>query len=161
MLKLLRPHHGTLIKLRNFYQNLVDQNDESLIIPLVDKAMKVLLKRRSDSYSSHKFTSDIMLDRAKIFVFPGIGKDGYMNDPKKGWKRILDRAGIEKLRLHDLRRTMCSYQAMNGSSMLVIGQSLGHKSASATQVYARFSNEPIRNSINDAVNAMMEYGNEQ
>jgi hypothetical protein len=37
---------------------------------------------------------------------------GYLIEPKSGWRRILKRAGIEDLRLHDLRRTLgSSWQA--------------------------------------------------
>ena len=40
------------------------------------------------------------------FVFPGIGRAGHLAEPKKGWQRILERAGIADLRIHDLRRTL-------------------------------------------------------
>ncbi len=42
--------------------------------------------------------------RSFEWVFPGTGVKGHLDDPKKGWHRILERAGIEDLRLHDLRR---------------------------------------------------------
>lgn len=35
-----------------------------------------------------------------------IGKQGHLAEPKKGWTRILERAGIADLRIHDLRRTL-------------------------------------------------------
>jgi len=33
---------------------------------------------------------------------------GHLMEPKAGWKRILERADIKDLRLHDLRRTLGS-----------------------------------------------------
>ena len=45
------------------------------------------------------------------FVFPGSGEAGHLVSPKKAWRIILDMAGIANLRLHDLRRTMGSWQA--------------------------------------------------
>ena len=52
------------------------------------------------------------------YVFPGTGKSGHLVEPKKGWTRILERAGIQQkadedsegIRLHDLRRTLGSWQ---------------------------------------------------
>ena len=37
-------------------------------------------------------------------------------------KKILERAGIEDLRIHDLRRTFGSFQAIGGSSLPIIGR---------------------------------------
>ena len=46
-----------------------------------------------------------------------------------------DGARIEDMRIHDLRRTLGSWQARTGASIVVIGKSLGHKSHQATAVY--------------------------
>lgn len=93
---------------------------------------------------------------ATVFVFPGIGKHGHLIEPKKGWKRILERAGIEDLRIHDLRRTLGSWQAKTGASLAIIGKSLNHKNQNTTAIYARLDLDPIRDSINTATSAMLE-----
>lgn len=62
--------------------------------------------------------------------------------------------GLMDLRIHDLRRTFGSYQAMAGASLHMIGKSLGHKSPQSTQVYARFHDDPVRQSIEKAANVM-------
>ncbi|AEJ03093.1 integrase family protein [Nitrosomonas sp. Is79A3] len=89
------------------------------------------------------------------FVFPGSGKSLHLEEPKKGWKRILDRAGIEDLRLHDLRRTLGSWQAKTGASLAIIGKSLNHKNQNTTAIYARLDLDPIRDSVNKATSAML------
>jgi integrase len=89
------------------------------------------------------------------FVFPGEGSSGHLIEPKKGWKRILERAGIDDLRIHDLRRTLGSWQAKTGASLAIIGKSLNHKNPSTTAIYARLDQEPIRESVNTATSAMM------
>jgi integrase len=89
------------------------------------------------------------------FVFPGIGRAGHLAEPKKGWQRILDRAGIADLRIHDLRRTLGSWQAKTGASMAIIGKSLNHKNPNTTAIYARLDLDPVRNSINTATSAML------
>jgi integrase len=73
-----------------------------------------------------------------------------LEEPKAAWKRILDRAGLKNLRIHDLRRTLGSYQAIAGASLVVIGKSLGHKSPQSTAIYARLSNDPVRASMKSA-----------
>jgi integrase len=62
------------------------------------------------------------------------------------------------IRLHDIRRTFGSYQAIAGASLQVIGKSLGHKSQQSTQVYARLHNDPIRASVNSATATMLSLG---
>jgi integrase len=89
------------------------------------------------------------------FVFPGIGNTGHLAEPKRGWQRILERAGIDDLRIHDLRRTLGSWQAKTGASLVIIGKSLNHKSQNTTAIYARLDDDPVRNSVNTATSAMM------
>lgn len=95
------------------------------------------------------------LSDSAIFVFPGTGKSGHLEEPKKGWKRILERAGIDDLRIHDLRRTLGSWQAKNGASLSIIGKSLNHKSQNTTAIYARLDLDPVRDSVNTATSAML------
>lgn len=90
------------------------------------------------------------------FVFRGSGKTGHLVEPKSAWKRLLTNAGIENLRVHDLRRTLGSWQARTGASLLVIGKSLNHKTHQATGIYARLDLDPVRQSVNTATAAMME-----
>lgn len=116
------------------------KNGESVTIPLIEEALAVLTERK---------------DNGSDFVFPGKGKSGYITAPVLGWKRILNRSGIKNLRPHDLRRTLGSWQAITGSSSLVIGKSLGHKSQAATAIYARLHLDPVRKSIETATAAML------
>ncbi|MCQ1549842.1 MAG: tyrosine-type recombinase/integrase [Candidatus Accumulibacter phosphatis] len=99
------------------------------------------------------------------FVFPGTGATGHMVEPKKAVIRIMERAGIPYGRndpngvtLHDLRRTLGSWQARTGASLAIIGKSLNHKSQQATAIYARLDLDPVRASVNTATAAMLEAG---
>lgn len=67
-----------------------------------------------------------------------------------------DGARIEDIRIHDLRRTMGSWQARTGASLLIIGKSLGHKSPQSTAVYARLNTDPVRASMETATTAMFK-----
>lgn len=119
------------------------KNDEPQTVMLVDEVMQVLEARQNNGSQ---------------FVFPGSGKTGHLVEPKKGWARILKSAGIESLRLHDLRRTLGSWQAKTGASLVIIGKSLNHKSLAATQVYSRLDNDPVRESVEKATSAILEAG---
>ena len=90
------------------------------------------------------------------FVFPSTGKTGHLTEPKKGWRRILEQAGIANFRIHDLRRTLGSWQARTGASLAIIGKSLNHKSPQATSIYARLDLDPVRASVEKATKAMLE-----
>jgi len=90
------------------------------------------------------------------YVFPGDGASGHLVEPKKGWARVLERAGISDLRIHDLRRTLGSWQAKTGASLAIIGKSLNHKNLASTAIYARLDLDPVRQSVNTATAAMME-----
>lgn len=70
-------------------------------------------------------------------------------------RNIILPLGLMDVRLHDIRRTFGSYQAITGSSLTIIGKSLGHKSQTSTQVYARLNLDPVRASIEKALNAMI------
>ena len=69
----------------------------------------------------------------------------------------MQRADIKDLRLHDLRRTLGIYQAINGASSLIIGKSLGHKNQQSTAIYARLSIDPIKESVEKAAQAMLKH----
>ncbi len=92
------------------------------------------------------------------FVFPGNGSSGHLIEPTKGWKRILERAGVDDLRIHDLRRTLGSWQAKTGASLVTIGKSLNHKNQNTTAIYARLDLDPVRESVNAATSAIMVAG---
>jgi integrase len=118
------------------------KNGTSQTVTLSPEAVDILRNRK--------------LSESTIFVFPGEGKSGHLIEPKKGWKRILERAGIVDLRIHDLRRTLGSWQAKTGASLAIIGKSLNHKNQNTTAIYARLDLDPIRESVNTATSAMME-----
>ena len=67
-----------------------------------------------------------------------------------------DELSVSDLRIHDLRRTLGSWQAMTGASLSIIGKSLNHKSQQATASYARLDLDPIRQSVTTATSAMLE-----
>lgn len=126
------------------------KNGTPQTITLSPEAVEVLRNRKPDKPD----TSGKDAKPAK-FIFPGDGKTGHLVEPKAGWKRILERAEIADIRIHDLRRTLGSWQARTGASLAIIGKSLNHKSTSTTAIYARLDLDPVRESVERATSAMM------
>jgi integrase len=60
-------------------------------------------------------------------------------------KMEIEMAGcrMPQARIHDLRRTSGSWQAMTGASLTVIGKGLGHKNVATTAIYSRLQLEPV------------------
>ncbi len=85
------------------------------------------------------------MDRdASGFVFPSRSASGHVESPKGAWSAILADAGLAGVRMHDLRRTMGSTMANQGTSLHIVGKALGHKSHEATAIYARLQLDPVR-----------------
>jgi integrase len=126
---------------------------ELLICVLAPPVVEILRRRLADRADDSPF------------VFPGIGKVGHLTEPKKAWHSILKRAGLvdgtgkNTVRIHDLRRTLGSWQAASGASLSIIGKSLGHKNVATTQIYARLDLDPVQASVNTAAAAIMEAAN--
>ena len=68
--------------------------------------------------------------------------------PASAWKLIAKRAGLESVRIHDLRHTYASFGAGSGLGLPIIGKLLGHREAATTQRYARLDNDPLRRAAN-------------
>lgn len=65
-------------------------------------------------------------------------------DLNKPWRSVRKRAGLEGVRLHDLRHSFASVGAGAGLGLHVIGKLLGHTQASTTQRYAHLDVDPVR-----------------
>jgi integrase len=115
-------------------------------VPLVIEAVRILLARNAKSESE--------------WVFPSARIESHILQPKNSWRRVLMQAEISDLHFHDLRRSLASYMAITGASLLTIAQMLGHSiaSQSVTGIYARLSIDPIRQAMETAVRAMLRKG---
>jgi integrase len=65
------------------------------------------------------------------------------------------KARIRDVRIHDLRRTLGSWQARTGASLSIIGKSLSHKSVQTTAIYSRLDIDPVRESMERATSAIL------
>lgn len=137
----------------DFHNNIMylehTKNHESQRIPLTEQAIH-LLKTMHDKY----------VNPQTDWIFPSDkSRSGHIEDADIFWHQLLKSANIKNLHLHDLRRTMASYQAILGSSMNIISKSLGHKSLQSTAVYARLNLTPVRDSMQKATNEIFKLSN--
>jgi integrase len=98
------------------------------------------------------------LSRMSDYVIAGDVQDRPRSDLKRPWRLISKRAGLEGVRLHDLRHTFASFGAGGGLGLPIIGKLLGHSQVSTTQRYAHLDNDPLRrasNSIGTTIAAAM------
>lgn len=73
------------------------------------------------------------------------GKPGaHLVNMKDPWNVVRHRAGLDDVRLHDLRHNLGAFAASSGHSLPVIGEILGHTQVATTQRYAHFQDDPLR-----------------
>ena len=94
------------------------------------------------------------------WVFPSV------NDPSRAqyhglplWYAVRREAGIEDVRLHDLRHTVASQAAMNGIPLPVVARLLGHSNVRMTMRYAHVGDREIEAAaerVGQAIEAMMD-----
>jgi integrase len=91
-------------------------------------------------------------------IFPG-QKDGAPRTSLSGlWIRLKRAAGLDGLRIHDLRHSFASIGAGASLGLPIIGKLLGHTQAATTQRYAHLSNDPVRaaaEAIGERIDAAM------
>lgn len=73
---------------------------------------------------------------------------GHRQPPELAWQRIRERAKLEDVTLHDLRRTAASTLLRLGFGLSEIAKALGHRNAAETaQTYAHLSDARVRAAV--------------
>ncbi len=93
------------------------------------------------------------------YVIAGRSPSQPRHDLKKPWAAVLRRAGIEGVRLHDLRHTHASFGVNSGMGLPIVGKLLGHSRSSTTERYAHLADDPVRQAsqqIGSKLNAALE-----
>lgn len=88
------------------------------------------------------------------YVITGKIKGKHLTDIQRPWRRIRERAGLDDLRIHDLRHSFASDALQLGEDLLMIGKLLGHTQVQTTARYAHLKTDPIRqaaNKVSDAI----------
>ncbi len=111
----------------------------SIVLP--QPALEVLKQRKESAHSQ--------------WVFPSHSSKGHFTDPTRAMAAAIQKAGIKGVRPHDLRRTLGSWMAAAGASLLVIGKALGQESQKSTAIYSRMNLKPIMDAVEFASMAIV------
>lgn len=113
----------------NYCLRLPDSKTGAKVVPLSSPAIEVLNK--------------VPRLASNPYVCPGIKPGRQLVGLPRAWRRIRLRAGLEDLRLHDLRHSFASIGAAAGLGLPIIGALLGHTQAQTTKRYAHLALDPL------------------
>jgi integrase len=138
---------GHMVSPKNGWKALLDQDELNQLTELIERADGVL---------DFTHPPERSLTQRKLSVWSLARKLATARQEAKRLGIDTSTARLNDLRIHDLRRTMGSWQAKTGASLVIIGKSLNHKSIATTQIYARLDSDPVRESMERATAAMFK-----
>jgi integrase len=80
-------------------------------------------------------------------IIPGEQDDAPRADLKRPWAAVTKAAGLDGVRLHDLRHSFASIGAGASMGLPIIGKLLGHSQAATTHRYAHLDADPMRRAV--------------
>jgi site-specific recombinase XerD len=92
------------------------------------------------------------------YVFPGRYKNAHVNNPTRPFQEALDRAGLPRKRIHDMRHNFASHMVQSGATLYDVQKTLGHSTSTMTQRFAHLAEKEIRERQNQAASRMMDGG---
>lgn len=103
-----------------------------------------------------KILSNLPRIEGNPYILSGTVEGRHLVNISKPWRRIRKMAQLEDVRLHDLRRTVGSWLACAGNSLLLIGRVLNHSNPSTTAIYARLAEDHVRKALEDHGERILE-----
>ena len=91
------------------------------------------------------------------YVFPGIRDPKKpMKDPRKAFMWILENAGLDHRRIHDLRHSFISMGVNMGENIMAIKDAAGHTRVTTTESYSHMADNTTFTTVNNIANAIIE-----
>jgi integrase len=78
------------------------------------------------------------------YVIAGQKEGAALVNLEKPWRAIRKAAGLDDVRLHDLRHAFASVAASSGMGLPIIGKMLGHSQPATTARYAHLESDPVK-----------------
>ena len=119
---------------------LADSKTGAKVIPLGPPALEIL--------------SLIERVQGSIFVFPAESGSGSFQGTEKVWRKLRKAAGMEELRIHDLRHSFASVGLLAGDNLAIIGKLLGHADVKTTARYAHIADDPLKQAADRISNSI-------
>jgi integrase len=111
-------------------------------VPLNDAALEVLSKQDTEGEFEHVF---INLQTGLPYT-----------TIQKVWERLRRKAGLEHVRIHDLRHSYASMLVNSGRSLYEVQQILGHSNPKVTQRYSHLSTATLQDAAGSAADRISE-----
>lgn len=111
-----------------------DKVKKGRIVPLNDTALSIL-------HSALALRKERQLE-----VFHSIQAKGRYKNVTLAWYKIREQAGLNDVRVHDLRHSFASYLVRNKIPLVEVSKLLGHNSIKTTMRYAHLDQDTIRQS---------------
>jgi len=93
-----------------------------------------------------KLLAGLPRDPDSPWVIPGRLPGTHLRDLADAWKVIRTRAGLDDVRIHDLRHSFASRALALGESLPMIGKLLGHSQVETTARYAHLARDTVHES---------------
>ena len=78
------------------------------------------------------------------WVIPGRKPGAHMSNVDQAWQAVRAKAGLEDVRIHDLRHSYASRALALGESLPMIGKLLGHSQVETMARYAHLARDTVR-----------------
>jgi integrase len=108
---------------------------------------------------AHEVLAEVPRVEGNPYVIAGAKGGAPRADLKKPWGSVSRAAGLEGVRIHDLRHSFASFGAGASLGLPIIGKLLGHSQPSTTHRYAHLDADPMRraaDTIGESISAAMD-----
>lgn len=133
------------VDLINGMLNLPDSKTGKKTIPLSTTAVELLKSMRRQG----------MQVEGNPYVILGANSGQHLVEMQSPWRRIRKQAGLDDVRIHDLRHSFASFAINSGMSLQIVGKLLGHSQAQTTMRYAHLETDTLRRATNE-ISAVMD-----
>jgi integrase len=99
------------------------------------------------SAAAQKVLADLPRVEGNPHLIAGAKDGAPRSDLKKPWAAVSRAAGLEGVRLHDLRHSFASFGAGASLGLPIIGKLLGHSQPATTARYAHLDADPLRRAV--------------
>lgn len=119
----------------------------------LEKGRLVIEKHKTDQHGAkiiplnapaQELLGNLPREDGNPYVIVGEVPGKHLINLQKPWRRIRALAGLDDVRIHDLRHSFASFAVGAGLSLPIIGGLLGHKSVQTTARYAHLAHDPLK-----------------
>ncbi len=128
----------------------IDFERKTLMFPVTKSG-----KPRTVPLSSNALEILKGLPRVNEFIFPSPKTGKPFVSIFNSWNQARKRAGLEDVRIHDLRHSFASFLVNRGRSIYEVGRLLGHTQIKTTIRYAHLSDQTLVYAVNQYLWGML------